>query len=41
MSDESPTLSEYEEAADVEFDLEDQLIERAAIDAELERLSSS
>ncbi|SDD23809.1 hypothetical protein [Natrinema hispanicum] len=41
MADDTPTLNNYEETADVEFDLSDEEIDRETINAELERLFSS
>lgn len=41
MSNETPTLSDYEETADIEFDLDGDGLDRDAINAELERLFSS
>lgn len=38
MTNEHPTLEEYEEVAGIEIDLSDQEIDRQAINAELERL---
>ncbi|SER20356.1 hypothetical protein [Natrinema salaciae] len=40
MTDEIPTLSDYEETADVEFALDDGTLDRETINAELERLFS-
>ncbi|RZV06291.1 hypothetical protein BDK88_3839 [Natrinema hispanicum] len=41
MADDTPTLTDYEETADVEFDMSDEEIDRETINAELERLFSS
>ena len=41
MTNESPTLSTYEEMASVEFDLDDEDLDREAINEELERVFSS
>ncbi|WP_275039682.1 hypothetical protein [Natrinema limicola] len=41
MADDTPTLTDYEETADIEFDLSDEEIDRETINAELERLFSS
>lgn len=40
MTNETPTLSNYEETADVEFALDGEGIDRETINAELERLFS-
>lgn len=38
MADQTPTLSDYEETADVAFDLDGEELDRDAINAELEQL---
>jgi hypothetical protein len=38
MTNEAPTLSDYEETAAVTFDLDSEELDREAINAELERL---
>lgn len=40
MTNEPPTLEDYENTADVEFDLTSQEIDRKTINTELERLFS-
>ncbi|WP_268258130.1 hypothetical protein [Halopiger djelfimassiliensis] len=41
MTDEPPTLSDYEETGGIEFDLDGEKIDRETINAELERLFTS
>lgn len=41
MTAETPTLSDYEETAGIEFEFDDDDIDRDAINAELERLFTS
>lgn len=41
MTNDTPTLSDYEAVADVDFDLDSEELDRDAINAELERLFNS